>query len=32
VVLNLQENGHNAEQIALLGEVAKKAFAVSGRN
>jgi F420-dependent oxidoreductase-like protein len=32
VALNLPANGHNPERIALLGEVARKAIAASGRN
>jgi F420-dependent oxidoreductase-like protein len=32
VALNLPANGHNPERIALLGEVAKKAIAASGKN
>ncbi|MGD8416063.1 MAG: LLM class F420-dependent oxidoreductase [Pseudomonadales bacterium] len=32
VALNLPANGHNPERIALLGEIAQKAIAASGRN
>lgn len=32
VALNLPANGHNLERIALLGEVAQKAIAASGKN
>jgi len=32
VALNLPANGHNPERIALLGEVAQKAIAASGKN